>query len=63
MERKFTFYSNEAEVLQSDNLTSLSPTQPLETLMNGGPFWLDINRPTSADLNYIAEVILLYIFF
>lgn len=56
MERKFTFYSNTAEVLQSDNLDSLSSTQPLETLMNDGPFWLDINRPTSADLNYIAEV-------
>ena len=56
MEKKFTFYSGQTDVLQSDNLNSLSPTVSLDALLNQGTFWLDINRPTPADLNYIAEV-------
>lgn len=56
MEKKFTFYSDKTDVLQSDYLTSLSENQSLQDLMKDNTFWLDICRPSQADLNVIAEV-------
>lgn len=56
MEKKFTFYSDKTDILQSDLLTSLSENQSLQDLMKDNTFWLDICRPSQADLNVIAEV-------
>lgn len=57
MGKKFTFYSDKTDVLQSDSLTSLHENQSLSDLMNDNTFWLDICKPSQADLNVIAEVI------
>lgn len=56
MRRKFTFYSDKTDVLQSDFLTTLHETQSLQDLMKDNTFWLDICKPSQADLNVIAEV-------
>lgn len=57
MEKKFTFYSDKTDAIQSDQLKTLSESQSFEDLMkDNSTFWLDINRPTQADLNIIAEV-------
>ena len=57
MGNKFTFYSDKTDVLQSEYLTSLHESQSLQDLMKDNSFWLDICRPSQADLNVIAEVI------
>ena len=59
MGNKFTFYSDKTDVLQSEYLTSLHESQSLQDLMKDNTFWLDICKPSQADLNVIAEVILL----
>ena len=56
MSKKFTFYSDKTDVLQSEYLTSLHENQSLQDLMKENTFWLDICKPTQADLNFIAEV-------
>lgn len=56
MEKKFTFYSDQTDVLQSDVIHTLSHSESLESLLGQKTFWLDLNRPTPGDLNYIAEV-------
>lgn len=57
MSNKFTFYSDKTDVLQSDYLTSLHESQSLQDLMKDNTFWLDISKPSQADLNVIAEVL------
>ncbi len=57
MGKKFTFYSDKTDVLQSDYLTSLHENQSLQDLMKDNTFWLDICKPSQADLNVIAEVL------
>lgn len=56
MGKKFTFYSDKTDVLQSDHLTALHESQSLQDLMKDNTFWLDICKPSQADLNVIAEV-------
>ena len=56
MGKKFTFYSEKTDVLQSDILNSLHENQSLQDLMKDNTFWLDICKPSQADLNVIAEV-------
>lgn len=56
MSKKFTFYSDKTDVLQSEYLTSIHESQSLKDLMKDNTFWLDICNPSQADLNVIAEV-------
>ena len=56
MGKKFTFYSDKTDVLQSESLSSLHQSQSLQDLMKDNTFWLDICKPSQADLNVIAEV-------
>jgi hypothetical protein len=56
---KYTFYSDETRILQSDYLEKIY--DPLSncsfsSLIKQGVFWLDVFHPNNFDMNYLSKV-------
>ncbi|KAJ1656747.1 CorA metal ion transporter [Dispira simplex] len=56
-QHRFMFYSTHCGVLYADQLQGLQHKEDsLDTLMQRGPFWIDITRPTQKDMDLVTQV-------
>ena len=56
---KYTFYSDETKILQSDYLEKIhdpANNASFSSLIKQGVFWLDVFHPNNFDMNYLAKV-------
>lgn len=57
--KKFTFYSDESKILQSDYAEKIFDPESQLTfaaLIHKGVFWLDVFHPNNLDMNYLSKV-------
>ncbi|KAJ1962597.1 CorA metal ion transporter [Dispira parvispora] len=56
-QHRFMFYSAHCGVLYAEQLQGVQHKEDsLDTLMQRGPFWIDITRPTQKDMDLITQV-------
>lgn len=56
---KYTFYTDETKILQSDYLEKIHDTvnnASFSSLIKQGVFWLDVFHPNNFDMNYLSKV-------